>query len=74
MEGIAEMEEDKTVATSFDDMSGSLEIEHEREGMRQETSNVSERVQEAINKQTKRLTRKVLSPIKTRRPLRETRE
>ena len=33
MEGIAEMEEDKAVAASFDDKSGSLEIEHERGGI-----------------------------------------
>ena len=71
VEGTAEMEEDKIVEVSVDDKSGSLEIEHERGVMRQETSNVTERVQEAVNKQTKRLTRKVLSPIKTRRPLRE---
>ena len=65
------MEEDNTLEASIAAKHGSLEGEHERGLLIQETSNDNERVEEAVSKQTKRLNRKVYSPIKTRRPLRE---
>ena len=70
-EGSSEMEEDKTAHDPPEGKTGPVEVDLGREDGNQMPSNLSEKVQEAVNRQTKRLSRKVFSPITNRRPLRE---